>query len=90
MPGGAEDRRTVGHAIAEEWYEPLAGEPPQSLHAPAMDIAFATLLYRVLPHSERAEQVAPDLVMLALRALKLKRPKESSQLRNLHRWNLRQ
>ncbi len=44
IPGGAKELRTFGEAISEDWYEPLAGEPPPSWYAPAMDIAFETLL----------------------------------------------
>jgi len=44
IPGSAEELRTFGNAIAEDWYEPLAGKPPPSWYAPAMDIAFETLL----------------------------------------------
>lgn len=44
MPGAAEELRTFGEAISEDWYEPLAGEPPPSWYIPAMDIAFETIL----------------------------------------------
>lgn len=44
IPGSAEELRTFGEATAEDWYEPLAGEPPPFWYIPAMDIAFETLL----------------------------------------------
>lgn len=44
IPGSADELKTFGNTMAEDWYEPLAGKEPPSWYAPAMDIAFETLL----------------------------------------------
>lgn len=44
IPGSAKELKTFGNSLAEDWYEPLAGKKPPSWYAPAMDVAFETLL----------------------------------------------
>lgn len=44
IPGSADELKTWGDAMGKDWYEPLAGEKPPWWYAPAMDIAFETLL----------------------------------------------
>ncbi len=43
-PGTADELKTLGESLSEDWYEPLTGEKPPDWYVPAMDIAFETLL----------------------------------------------
>ena len=45
VPGGADELRTFGEAMAEDWYEPIARTKPPWWYIPAVDIAFETLLF---------------------------------------------
>ena len=44
-PGYAKDMRTLGETMAEDWYEPVAGEEAPWWYAPLMDVSFETLLF---------------------------------------------
>lgn len=44
VPGGADELKTWGESMAEDWYVPVAGKEPPWWYTPAMDVAFETLL----------------------------------------------
>jgi len=45
VPGAAEDLKTFGESMKEDWYVPMAREEPPWWYVPAMDVAFETVLF---------------------------------------------
>ena len=57
VPGTADELKTLGEAMAKDWYEPLTREEAPGWYAPAMDIAFETLLISG-PAAQRAARAS--------------------------------
>jgi len=45
IPSSADELKTMGEALKQDWYIPLTGEEPPWWYVPAMDVAFETLLF---------------------------------------------
>lgn len=45
VPGAADELRTLGETVAEDWYKPITGEDPPWWYAVGMDVAFETVLF---------------------------------------------
>jgi hypothetical protein len=57
VPGAADELKTWGEAMADDWYEPLTGDRPPDWYIPVMDAAFETLLIAG-PAAQRASQAS--------------------------------
>ncbi|KKL47928.1 hypothetical protein LCGC14_2330620, partial [marine sediment metagenome] len=56
VPGSADELKTMGEAMSEDWYEPLVGKKAPWWYTISMDAAFETLLFAG-PAAQRASRV---------------------------------
>lgn len=76
VPGAAKELKTMGEAMAKDWYVPLTGEEPPWWYIPAMDIAFETLLLSGAA-AQRASRIrgAPEFGKAKLASTEIKAAK---------------
>lgn len=76
IPGSADELRTLGEAIAEDWYMPLMREEPPWWYIPATDIAFETLIFSASA-AQRASRIrgAPKFGNVKLTSTEIKAAK---------------
>jgi len=76
VPGAADELKTMGEAMAKDWYIPLTGEEPPWWYTPAMDIAFEALLFSAAA-AQRASRIrmAPEFGKAKLTAIEIKAAK---------------